>query len=232
MHVYHSLARPVKQPTRLFCMVPALAQAHRPSLLTFRAVCSLVALRTVTCTCTRSRGQNVNTLLRVLSGQKLSDPRLNRKFAQSVRLLETNISPEALLAWKELDAHLSSSHCPSPLHDFLAKKIWPVPLNIEHSQCVYALTSVTSAANAVCKSPVALCAACHCLLTLRPFGYHFQHHLLNDLVSSLFTDIPTAVKKLGLPQVLGRHAVGIGLLFHDDWQQTEGTLVADFLGQI
>ena len=117
---------------------PQLKHSHARSLpvLTFRTVHCLLALRVVICSCTSSRVQNVNSLLKVLTGRPLPDLAEARSISQSVQLLETNISQYGLLAWRQLDTKLSSKCCPSTMDDLLAKKILPVPPDIEQSQCM------------------------------------------------------------------------------------------------
>ncbi|KAK9828362.1 hypothetical protein WJX74_010946 [Apatococcus lobatus] len=122
--------------------------------------------------------------------------------AKSVHLLDMNLSRKSLDAWKALDDSLCSSTCSQPLHASFNRKVLPVPEDIERSH------------------------SHHCMLTLRPFGYHFRNQSLNQLMASLFDQIPLAVRRSGLPEVsLDRfdlfHAhlfiadeIGAGLLFH------------------
>ncbi len=125
---------------------PQLKHSHTRSLpvLTFRTVHCLLALRVVICSCTSSRVHNVNSLLKVLTGRPLPDLAEARSISQSVQLLEANISQYGLLAWGELETKLSSKRCPSTLDDLLAKKILPVPPDIEQSQCMGMFDAVSS----------------------------------------------------------------------------------------
>ena len=82
-----------------------------------------------------SQTETVSQLLRVLSGQKLSDLSLTASLAESVRLLDVNLSRESLDAWRAFDNSLCSSSCPYTLLGFLSRKVLPVPEDIEHSHC-------------------------------------------------------------------------------------------------
>lgn len=151
-----------------------------------------------------SRSAIAFQLLRVMSGQRLPDLNLTASLARSVQPLDVKLSREGLAAWKVFDDDICSSSCPCPLHALLSRKVLAVPEDIEHSHCklstALVCTSRTSKLHLIdmCVAPP---PAHHCVLTLRPFGYHFQNQHLNVLMTSLFNQIPKAVRESGLPEV-------------------------------
>ena len=150
------------------------------------------------------RSAVASQLLRVMSGQRLPDLNLTASLARSVQPLDVNLSREGLAAWKVFDDSLCSSSCPYPLYALLSRKVLAVPEDIEHSHCKLSTAPVCACRTSklhltdMCVAPP---PAHHCILTLRPFGYHFQSQHLNVLMTSLFNQIPKAVSESGLPEV-------------------------------